>query len=244
MDIRAKTALVTAGARRLGRAIALALAKRGARVVISFLESKHEAHSTVREIEELGGSAIAIQADLSSVPQIEALFGTACERLGHVDILINNAAIFRKTPLDQITEHDWDAFLTTNLKATFFCSQIAARLMKKRGEGKIVNIACTSAERPWPSYIPYAASKAGVVSITRSMALALAPEIQVNAIAPGPVLLPDSYSPEERERAASTTLLRRKGSPSDVTRAVLFLIEHSDYITGQVVAVDGGRLCR
>lgn len=244
MEILGKAALVTSGARRLGREMALALAEQGAKVAISYLHSEPDALSTVQEIEHRGGEAAAFQADITSPLQLESLIANVVDRFSRLDILVNNAAIFRKTPLDQVTEQDWDEFIDVNLKSTFFCSQFAARVMREQGAGKIINMACTSGERPWPSFIPYSASKAGVISLTRSMALALAPQIQVNAIAPGPVLLPDNYTPEERERAVSATLLRRAGSPKDVQRTVVFLVSGSDYVTGQILAVDGGRLNR
>lgn len=244
MDIRGSTVLITAGAKRLGREIALTLARRGANIAISFWNSSVEAAETVRQIEALGVKAVAFRANLSHTEEVTRLFEALILEFSVLDVLVNNAAIFARTPIDQVTDQTWDEFLEVNLKSTFFCSQQATRLMSQRGLGKIINLACTSGERPWPSFVPYSASKAGVISLTRSMALALAPAIQVNAIAPGPVLLPNEYSPSEASKAARSTLAQRIGSARDVTRTVEFLIEGPDYVTGQTIAVDGGRLAR
>jgi NAD(P)-dependent dehydrogenase (short-subunit alcohol dehydrogenase family) len=166
-----------------------------------------------------------------------------CARhFGRLDFLVNNAAVYYKTTFGSVTEEAWDSLLSVNLKAPFFCAQFAAKIMKRNGFGRIVNIADVAAMAPWPDFIPYCASKAGLVSVTQGLAQALAPEIQVNAVAPGTVLMADSASEEYTEQIRRNTLLQRIGTPEDIANAVLFLLKHGDYMTGSVISVDGGRL--
>jgi NAD(P)-dependent dehydrogenase (short-subunit alcohol dehydrogenase family) len=185
-----------------------------------------------------------LTADLSRVSEIESVVERAARFLGRLDVLINNASVFWRTPFGAITERDWDDHFNVNLKATFFCAQAAAQVMQKQGEGKIINISDWAGYRPYADYIPYCVSKAGVIALTQVLARTLAPTIQVNGVAPGPVLLPEDYDDREREKVIQETPLGRLGSPEDVAQAVLFLIEGSDFITGHTLVVDGGRLIR
>ncbi len=242
VEIKGRGVLITGAAKRIGRAIALALAERGADIVIHYHRSEDAARETAREIEARGVRALALQADLANVREIERLIERAADALGRLDILVNNASVFFRTPFGSITEEQWDLNLDVNLKAPFFCAQYAARFMREQGGGKIINIADWAGFRPYAGYIPYCVSKAGLIALTQVLARTLAPTILVNAVAPGPVLLPEDYGEDEIRAIIEGTPLKRLGSPEDVVRAVLFLIEGSDFITGHTLVVDGGRL--
>jgi NAD(P)-dependent dehydrogenase (short-subunit alcohol dehydrogenase family) len=237
-----RVALVTGGAVRVGAAISRALAERGARVVIHYHRSAEAAGALVREIEGAGGEALAVAGDTSQATHVERVVTETLERFGHIDVLINNAAIFFETPFPSLTEEDWDRTLDVNLKGPFLCARAVAPRMLAQGAGKIVNIADIAGLRPWASYLPYCVSKAGVIAMTQSLARALAPNVQVNAVAPGTVLFPGEFTAEQREQALRHVPLGREGSAEDVARTVLFLLEGPDYITGTVIPVDGGRL--
>ena len=241
MDPSGRVALVTGSARRLGREIARALARAGAELAVHHHASPDAARAAAAEFREMGVRAEVFQADLSDPEQIERLLSEIDHAFGGLDVLVNNAAVFERKPVLEITPDDWDDVLGLNLRAAFFCSQGAARRMKQRGAGVIINIADVAAFQPWPGYAHYCASKAGLVMLTRVFARAFAPELRVNAVAPGPVLPPDEISEAERDKLAEMTALKRLGAPADVARAVLFLIE-SDYVTGETIVVDGGKL--
>jgi pteridine reductase len=193
----------------------------------------------VREIEARGGRAVALHADVARPREARALVVGAVRRLGRLDILVNNAALFMRTPVLSTTPAQFDRLLAVNLRAPFFVSQAAARAMGRRG-GRIINIADVGAVRAWPGYVPYGVSKAGVVMLTRGLAAALAPHIQVNAVAPGVVLLPENFPRESSRRLAARIPMGRHGRPADVAEAVRFFATCSDYVTGQVLFVDGG----
>ncbi|MCH8028797.1 MAG: SDR family oxidoreductase [Candidatus Dadabacteria bacterium] len=239
MDIENKVALVTGGARRVGREIAVHLAKLGAHVALNYKTSHEQAQQVAREISDLGRDALTIKADVSNAQDVEAMITTAIGHFGRLDVLINNAAIFYKTDFFELSENDWDAFMKTNLKGPFLCSRKAAKHLLSHGAGKIINIADVGGVRAWKSYIPYCVSKAGLIMLTKGMAKAMAPDVQVNAVAPGPVMFPEDYTADEKNAVIEETVLKRPGSPADVAKAVQFLIE-SDYITGEVLFVDGG----
>ncbi len=241
MQISGRVALVTGGARRVGRAVAAALARRGANVALHYRTSAEDAAQAVAEFRGLSVRSQAYEADLRYAPEIEHLFRSVESDFGGLDILVNNASVLVRKPLLEITAQEWDDVLNINLRAPFLCAQGAARLMAKGGGGKIINLADLAAFQPWPAYAHHCASKAGLVALTRVLARALGPAIQVNAIAPGPVLPPESWTEEERAELARRTALKRLGSPEDVVRAVLFILE-SDYMTGETIVVDGGRL--
>ncbi|MFH1857843.1 MAG: SDR family oxidoreductase [Candidatus Omnitrophota bacterium] len=242
MRIQGSVALVTGSADRIGRAIALALAEKGAHVVIHYRRSAQAAKETVRACQRCGVRAIAIRADLTRAREVGRLFREIRSRFKRLDILINNAALFSKTPFFRCRESDWDLTLDTNLKGSFLCAQSAARLMVKKGCGKIINIADWSGIRPYTNYLPYCVSKAGVIALTKALALELAPKIQVACIAPGPVLLPKHFTKEEAKSIKGKLPLKRIGSPQDIAQTVLFLLEGTDFITGSTIVVDGGEL--
>ncbi len=233
-----RRAVVTGGAVRVGRAISLALGRAGYRVGVHYGTSRSEAALTVRELKALGARPVAFQADLSRPEAIRDLFADVDRQLGGIDLLVNSAGVFpRQDPLD-VTVADWDRVFDLNARAPFLCAQEAARRM--RDGGSIVNITDTGALEAWPAFVPYVATKAALTSLTRGLARAWAPRIRVNAVAPGPVLLPETEStPEEEAAAADRTVARRVGSPEDVAQAVLFL-DRAPYVTGETIRVDGG----
>lgn len=241
MELSGKVALVTGSARRLGADIARGLARAGVSIAVHHNRSPQAAESIAREIDRLGPRAETFQADLTDSEQLFALFSDIDRHFGRLDILVNNAALFERAPVLEITPEVWDRTLNLNLRAPFFCSQSAARLMRRVEGGLIVNIADIGSFQPWPGYAHHCTAKAGLVMLTRVLARALAPDIRVNAIAPGPVLPPDDLGAEERRELADKTALRRLGRPEDVTKAVLFLAE-SEYVTGETIVVDGGKL--
>lgn len=242
MDLNGKVALVTGGARRVGKAIVLALAARGATAAVHYRSSTADAELTVAQIVGQGGKARAFCADLEKVAEIERMVEAVLEAFGRLDILVNSASVFHRKPLEELTERDWDTNLDTNLKAPFFLSKFAGAAMRRQGAGKIVNIGDWAGIRPYNNYLPYVVSKAGIIGLTKALAKALAPEVQVNCVAAGPVMLPEDYGPEEAAKIAKATLTQRLGSPEDVARAVLFFCEGTDFATGATLVIDGGRL--
>ena len=240
--MRGKVALVTGGARRVGKAIALALAERGADIVVHYNSGADEASQTASELRNLGVRVALEQGDLSDLIVAQALPQRAHDAFDRLDIVVNSAAMMQRTPIGEVSADAWDAMFALNLRAPFFVSQAAAPLLRERG-GVIVNIADLAAFETWPAYVPHAITKAGIVQMTRGLAHALAPEIRVNAVAPGAVLLPDEWNDEPAKRLAATTPLGRLGSAEDVAQAVVYLCEAS-YVTGEVLIVDGGRHIR
>ncbi len=241
MELKGRVALVTGAAHRVGRDIALGLAREGMHLVIHYHTSAEAAQRTLADVQALGVAAIALQADHARVPDVQALFAQVAAHFGRLDVLVNSAAIMERKPLLDITEADWDRVLGINLKGPFLCAQAAARLMLEQPQGgAIVNIADLSGLRPWPSYAHHSVSKAGLIMLTRVLALALAPTVRVNAVAPGPVAKPVGWSDKRWQALGARLPLRRTGSGQDVAEAVVFLLK-SDYITGEVLVVDGGR---
>jgi pteridine reductase len=241
MEIRERFALVTGGAHRVGKAIALALAREGAHVALTYHTSADAARQTADEINVCGVQSLALQCDQSDPAHIAAVFEALKDRWGWLDILINSAAIMQRKNFLDITVQDWDATLDTNLRGPFLFCQHAARMMIERGAGVILNIADEVGLTPWPRYVHHSVSKAGAIMLTQAAALALAPAIRVNAIAPGPVLKPPDWTDERWDKLRSATPLDRLGSPQDVVDAALYLIR-AEYVTGQVLVVDGGRV--
>ena len=242
MQLSGKVALVTGGGRRVGRALAEALAEKGASVAVHYNESSAGAAEVVRDIEARGGKAFAFGADLTDRAAPKRLMAEVTKRFGALHVLVNSAAVMVRTPFGEVDPDAWDSMFALNLRAPFFLSQAAAPELR-RARGCIVNIADLAAFETWPGYVPHGITKGGVVQMTRALATVLAPEVRVNAIAPGTVLLPDDWSAADAARLDETTPLKRQGSPADVARAMLYLIE-ADYVTGETIVVDGGRHVR
>lgn len=233
-----KVALVTGAGKRLGRAIALHLAREGADVVVHFHQSRGDADAVVREISSMGRGAVAVQADLARKSEIDELFAAANREFSRLDILVNNASNFLHTEFASTAEETWDAALDVNLKAPFFCAQAAAALLKK-SRGSIINLADVGGILAWTGYIPHCVSKAGLMMLTRVLAKELAPEIRVNAIAPGTITM-EGDGPEIEQEFIRRAPLHRSGTPQDVAAAISFLLD-SPLVTGQVLVLDGGR---
>jgi pteridine reductase len=242
MQLAGRWALVTGGAKRVGRAIALELGRRGANVVVHFHTSRAAADATIRDLEALGVRAVGLSADLGKPAAVEALAREAEARSGGLAVLVNSASNYLRSPFDALTEAVWDASLDTNLKAPFLLAWHLGRAMRDRGEGRIVNLVDWAAERPYRDYLAYCVSKAGLVCLTRALAKELAPHVLVNGVAPGPVLAPEDMGDEERRAIERVTPLRRFGAPEDVARCVRFVVEEASFSTGSIFYVDGGRL--
>jgi pteridine reductase len=241
MNLHSSTALVTGGARRVGKAIALALAREGARVVITYNTSIDQAAATVAEINRSGGQAAAFQCDQRDLTAIDRLFGQLRQEFDRLDLLVNSAAIMERQPVLDITPDDWARAMDTNLRGPFFIAQAAAKWMIETGQpGNIVNIADMSALQPWPSYLTHTISKSGIVAMTKTLARALAPSMRVNAIAPGAVLKPEDWEDKRWHKMIATLPVQHGGSAEDVAEAVLFCVR-SEFMTGQLIVLDGGR---
>jgi len=238
-NLEGTVALVTGGAVRIGRALALALAGRGARVALHYGNSTEAAAMTVAAIHDLGGQAAAFQADLRDLTQVGELVARVAERLGPVDILVNSAATFSPADLADISESGWDEQFSVNLKAPFFLARAFAGHVGKERPGQIVNIADWRAVRPDPKSLAYSLTKAGIVAMTKGLALALAPNIRVNAIAPGAILPPPGKDESYLEQLGKQVPLQRHGGPEEVAGALLYLVT-AQFVTGQVLFVDGG----
>jgi 3-oxoacyl-[acyl-carrier protein] reductase/pteridine reductase len=234
-SLNGKVVLVTGAAKRIGRGIALRLAREGARVAVHFSTSERAALETAAEC----GGAPLFRANLESVAEIERMFLEIDERLGRIDALVNNAARFTRFDPLEITEADWDFIHSVNLKAVFFCAREAARRMKQQGGGKIVNISSLGGLRPWPEHAHYCASKAGVIMLTKALARAFAPGIAVNSVAPGVIPFGEESNSRVRELIDATPAARA-GTAEEVAEAVLYFLGATNFVTGQVMAVDGG----
>lgn len=239
-----KVALITGSARRVGAAIARALHEAGWSLLLHYRDSHAEARALAAEFNlQRADSAALVQADLSNVDMLPVMIDCVIKTFGRLDALVNNASSFYPTAVGTITEKDWDDLLGSNLKAPLFLSQAAAAELKKT-HGCIVNITDIHAERPMKGYPVYSVAKAGLVGLTRSFARELGPEVRVNAVAPGPILWPEedaNFDAVSRQRIVSHTLLKRSGEPDDIAKTVKFLVCDAPYITGQIIAVDGGR---
>lgn len=234
-----RVALVTGAAKRIGRSVALRLAEEGAAVAVNYRTSKDAAEEVVAQITAKGGKALAIQGDVAKRADVGALFAAVERDFGRLDILVNNAGMFFSAKFEDLTEEEWDRIQDTNLKSQFLCSQAAAPLLRRSGNGRIINFASLGGLLAWPSYTHYCVSKAGVIMLTRCLARALSPEITVNAIAPGTISFPGD-APELAEDFVRRAPLRRTGTPQDIDDAVVYLAQ-SAFVTGQVLIVDGGR---
>src|SRR5246127_2449757 len=231
--LTAKVALVTGAGKRIGRAVALRLAEEGADVAVHYHESAKDAAEVVGKIEEMGQRAVALRANLGSVDEIRKLFLEVGNELGRLDLLVNSAANFLPGSVISTTEEIWDASLDTNVKAPFFCAQAAAAMLR-RSRGSIVNFADTGGLLGWPGYVSHSISKAGVVMLTKCLAKALAPDVRVNAIAPGTITMPGD-PPEWEQEFVKLSPLRKTGKPSEIAGRGIFL-------AGDTLVVDGGRV--
>lgn len=243
MDPRGKTALVTGGAVRVGRALTLALARSGTNVIVHYNSSAGPAEETAAEARASGVSALIVQADIGDPEAVAGLVRAVETTFGGVDILVNSASPFIRGQLHDTTLEQWHFVLGALLDGPFLLCQAFAPGMIERGAGVIVNILDRAAFTPFPAHLAHSVGKHGLLGLTRSLAIELGPALRVNAIAPGPVLPPPGYTPEHNDRIAQGTLLQRWGSPDDVAKALLYLID-ADYVTGDVLFVDGGEQWR
>ena len=240
-DIAGRWAVVTGAARRVGRAIALELGRRGAKVLVHYRGSASDADGLVRQLATIGCEARAACADLADATAVQALATEVLAREGTPAVLVNSASNYLRTAFDTLDERVWDLAVDVNLKAPYLLSIAFGRAMREQGGGSIVNIVDWAAERPYRDYLPYCVSKAGLVCLTKALARELAPTVRVNAVAPGPVLLPDDFTTREVEAVVRATPLGRIGTPEDVARCVAFLAADAAFTTGAVFHVDGGR---
>jgi NAD(P)-dependent dehydrogenase (short-subunit alcohol dehydrogenase family) len=229
-----KVVMVTGAAKRIGRGIALRLAREGARVAIHYSTSEEQARKTA---DECGGAPL-FRADLANVRDIETLFRSVGDQLGRLDALVNNAARFTRMDPMNITEKDWDFIHSVNLKGTFFCCQQGAKLMKAGGGGRIVNISSLGGIRPWADHAHYCASKAGVIMLTKALAKAFAPDITVNSVAPG--VIPFGEMDDEAQKMVRNTPAGRPGTADEIADAVVYFLTATKFVTGQLITVDGG----
>ncbi len=238
MELQGKTALVTGGAHRVGRAIVIALAHAGAKVAVNYNTSAAEAAETVTAVQHAGGQAVAFQADVGNAAAAHTLVDQTAQHFGSLDLLVNNASTYTKSPVP-FSESVWRRTMDVILDGAFHCANAAAPHMQTAGAGVIINIADLHAVRPSTTFMAHGVAKAGLLALTEHLAVAFAPHIRVNAIIPGPVLPPERLDADAVRRIAERTLLKRWGTPADVAAAVLFLIA-CDYITGESLVVDGG----
>ena len=241
--MQGKVVLITGGAKRVGAATCRRLHLAGANLMLHYRVSAGEARLLQAELNHQRKDSVAlIQADLLDIAKLPAMVEQTVQSFGRLDALVNNASSFFQTPVGEITAAAWEDLIGTNLRAPLFLSQAAAPALKK-SQGAIVNITDIHAERPLKNYVVYSVAKAGLVGLTRSLARELAPEVRVNAIAPGPILWPDDESFDElsRQRIISHTPLKREGTPEDIAKAVHFLLAEATYVTGETINVDGGR---
>jgi len=242
--VQEQVVLITGGAKRVGAAICRSLHAAGANLMVHYRSSSAEAHALQEELNAIRPDSVALtRADILKLSSLPSLVNDTVERFGRLDVLVNNASSFYATPVGEVTEQAWEDLLGTNLKAPLFLSQAAAPHLR-RSHGCIVNIVDIHAERPLKTYLVYNAAKGGLVTLTRSLARELGPDVRVNAVAPGAIMWPEDGEWQDevsRQRIISSSLLKRVGEPEDIARAVNFLVNDAPYITGQILAVDGGR---
>jgi len=241
MNTTGSVALITGGARRVGRAIALSLAEAGCDVAVHYHTSEADAASLADSIVALGRRCALVRGNLAQTRTPGQLVSATVEQLGRLDVLVNNASVFGAMSLDAFTPKGWDQELRINLTAVAALCHHARPHLQAARPGKIVNLCDISAERPWPEHLAYCVSKAGVACLTRALARELAPNVQVNGVAPGIAVFPESYDQATRQALISKVPLRRAGRPEDIAAAVRYLVQNGDYVTGQILAVDGGR---
>ena len=235
--------LITGAGRGIGAAVARAAAAKRYHVVLNYSTSSDPADELAAEIRETGCRAVTVQTDVADEAAVRSMFAHVDERFGRLDVLVNSAAEMERRTVAETTVEDWDATMALNLRAPFLVAQQAAPHLKAT-QGRIVNIADLSGFEPWRNYVAHSVSKAGVVMLTKVLAVALAPEITVNGIAPGTVLVPDDYDDARRTFLSETTPLGRLGTPGDAVAALRYLVHHAPFVTGDTIVVDGGRLLR
>lgn len=245
MNLKGKTILITGG-RRVGAKLAVELARRGANVALSYFKSRERIQAVANEVRQHGVRAAAFEADLRQPAAAEALVALSVAELGSIDALVNMTSEFHPLPFDELEASDFDEAIASNLKAPYLVAVAAARAMRKQPivdgiQGKIINFADWAVERPYRNFLPYFIAKGGVVTMTKALAVELAPTIAVNAIAPAMIDPPPSLSPEDIEEIRQASPLKRIGTPSDANNLVLYLLEGTDFVTGAVYRVDGGR---
>lgn len=240
MELKNKVALVTGAAKRLGRTIALALGEHGCHVAVHYHKSEREAKETVAALQAMGVRASPFRADLTREEQVKAMIFSISQTFGRLDILVNNAAIFSRTPFEQLDATLWRKFMDANLTSAFLCSRYAADLLRENDGGVIVNIGDTAAFNFWTGFLPYCVSKAGIIALTLGLAKILAPKVRVNCVALGTILPPEDYGEEWEQEMKAKNLMQRLGKPEEVVQTVLFCIT-CDYLTGAVIPLDGGR---
>jgi pteridine reductase len=243
MDLRGKVALVTGGAVRVGKAIALGLADAGADLVVNYHSSVNAAEETQAQLNARGRQALLVQADVARAGQVQRLIDATIDHFGRLDVLVNSASFWLRTPWAELDEVTWDQLLDTDLKGAFLCAKAAAPHLAAHGDGAIINIVDLSAFVPFPNMLPHSVAKAGLLNMTYALAMELAPAVRVNAVAPGPILPPPDYDEKLVTATARRTLLGRWGAPEDVAGAVVFLAQ-AGYVTGVVLPVDGGERLR
>jgi len=236
--LRGKSALVTGGGRRIGRGIALALARAGADVAITYLRSKSEAAQTAREVEEIGCQALAVECDVRSEASVRTAIAATTSQFGRLDVVVNNAAVFESAPLETISLEQWDTVFETNARGPFLVAREALAALRAV-EGRIVNIGSLGGLHAWAGHGHYCASKAALHMLTQAMAKAFAPQVSVNCVAPGWIEL-DAQPAERAAHFAAKTPMRRNGTAEDIAQAVLFFAAGPHFVTGQILAVDGG----
>ena len=244
MNLEGTAALVTGGARRVGRAISLELARAGCDIAIHYRTSEEEARTLVETVRRIGRHAVMVQGDLTDPTSWPGIVGKAVKSLGRLDILVNNASVFLTDRPDTIDDFDaglWEEMLRVNLIAPAGLAHHARPYLQTHGTGRIINLCDIAADRPYPGHLAYGCTKSGLVSLTKALARALAPSITVNGISPGIALFPETYDDRHRESLIAQVPLKRAGTPDDIARAVRFLAETADYMTGQIINVDGGR---
>ena len=234
-----KAALVTGGARRIGREIALQLAAAGAEVTITYRTSRHEAEETIKAIKDLGRMAIAVECDVRSEESVRDAVVAAVNFHGHLDILVNNAGVFQSVPLDQLTLEQWDTVFATNARGPFLLARQAISYLRK-AQGRIINIGSLGGLHAWAGHAHYCSSKAALHMLTQAMAKAFAPEVAVNCVAPGWIDLGEEEARSEAQHFAAKTPMKRNGTARDIADAVLFFASATSFITGQILSVDGG----
>ena len=241
MELKGKTVLITGAAKRIGRAVALAFAQKGADILLHFYRSPAEAEETRKEILKFGVACHLVKADLGKASGSDELFKSAGPHLDRVSVLVNSASTFRETPVESVSRADWDQNLSLHLIAPFELARRIGLRIKAAGEpGVIVNITDSSVLRPYRGHVPYLASKAALANLTKTLAVELSPHVRVNSVAPGAVLFPDGYSEEEKAKIVAGIPMKRAGRPEDVAQACVFMAE-ADYVNGTSLSVDGGR---